>query len=271
MTPPTLSADQVDRFIEDGFVHLEHIVPTEVVSAGQRVIWADLGMSPGDPSSWSGPVARLMPSDPGPFKAAFDSPGLASAFDQLVGVHNWLPRSDLGLFVARFPSPDEPHDTGWHIDSSYPPPDDQSAPLDFSRWKVNVSSQGRALLMLFLFSDVGPDDAPTRIRVGSHLDVAPILQPAGPGGMSGTHASVVAARASARRPTALATGAAGDVYLCHPFLVHGAQPVQGLVPRLLAQPPLVSRMPAMLERPDGAYSPVELGIRRGLESRRRAG
>jgi hypothetical protein len=46
---------------------------------------------------------------------------------------------------------------------------------------VNVTSRGRALLMLFLFSDVGELDAPTRIRSGSHLDVAPLVgKAAGP-------------------------------------------------------------------------------------------
>jgi len=29
-------------------------------------------------------------------------------------------------------------------------------------WRANVSNKGRALLMLFLFSDVGPNDAPYR-------------------------------------------------------------------------------------------------------------
>jgi len=33
--------------------------------------------------------------------------------------------------------------------------------------------------MLFLFSDVGEDDAPTRILVGSYLDAPRILEPAG--------------------------------------------------------------------------------------------
>jgi hypothetical protein len=36
---------------------------------------------------------------------------------------------------------------------------------------------------MFLFSDVGPDDAPTRIKVGSHLDVPPFLVAAGDRGM----------------------------------------------------------------------------------------
>ena len=46
---------------------------------------------------------------------------------------------------------------------------DEDAP-DFLSWRANIYSKGRALLMLFLFSDVGERDAPTLIRVGSHAD-----------------------------------------------------------------------------------------------------
>ena len=37
-------------------------------------------------------------------------------------------------------------------------------------------------------------------------------------------------------PLHLATGTAGDVYLCHPFLVHAAQRHRGSSPRVLSQP-----------------------------------
>jgi hypothetical protein len=53
---------------------------------------------------------------------------------------------------------------------------------DFMEWRVNVKSQGRALLMLFLLSDVGPNDAPTRIRKGSHATIARSLLPYGEAG-----------------------------------------------------------------------------------------
>ena len=43
--------------------------------------------------------------------------------------------------------------------------------------RVNVVSKGRALLMLFPFSDVGDREAPTRLRIGSHRDVARRLAP----------------------------------------------------------------------------------------------
>ena len=133
-------------------------------------------------------------------------------------------------------------------------------------WRANVSSKGRGLLMLFLFSDVSVDDAPTRIRVGSHMDVARQLAPAGEAGL--TLRDLVAGDfgGSGRRDEALAVGEAGTVYLCHPFLVHAAQPHRGMVPRFMAQPPLMPREPISLSRPDGDYSPVEQAILSALQS-----
>jgi len=59
---------------------------------------------------------------------------------------------------------------------------------------------------------------------------------------------------------ALATGEAGTVYLCHPFLVHSAQPHRGTRPRFLAQPPL---LPSGTFGPSGP-SPVERAIAAAL-------
>ncbi|MGC4053093.1 MAG: hypothetical protein QM757_27620 [Paludibaculum sp.] len=69
---------------------------------------------------------------------------------------------------------------------------------------------------------------------------------------------------SAHCPETLATGKAGTVYLCHPFLVHAAQCHRGTQPRFLGEPPLLPREPLLLERADAAYSPVELAIRKAL-------
>ena len=44
----------------------------------------------------------------------------------------------------------------------------------------------------------------------------------------------------------LATGSAGTVYLCHPFIVHSAQSHRGTRPRFMAQPPLL---------PEGEFDP----------------
>jgi hypothetical protein len=117
--------------------------------------------------------------------------------------------------------------------------------------------------MLFLFSDIGESDAPTRTKIGSHLDVARHLQPAGDAGLS--HGELDEFGVALQRPQALATGQAGDVYLCHPFLVHAAQMHRGKEPRFLAQPPLQPEEPFQLNREDDAYSPVEIAIRSALQ------
>jgi hypothetical protein len=62
-----------------------------------------------------------------------------------------------------------------------------------------------------------------------------------------------------------ATGAAGDVYLCHPFLVHRASwPHRGRTPRIIAQPSVWLKEPYALVDPNSAL-PVERAILRGLD------
>jgi hypothetical protein len=194
-----------------------------------------------------------------PFVAAANSPALLKAFDQLVGEGRWVPRVNLGTFPVRFPSAEDPGDAGWHIDPSF-----GTENPDFLSWRANVSSKARALLMLFLFSDVGPDDAPTRIRVGSHFDIARILAPAGDAGLSLRELAANGFTETAEWPEVQAIGDAGTVYLCQPFLVHAAQPHRGTRPRFMAQPPLLPAEPIVLKRDGGNYSPVEQAIRQAL-------
>jgi Phytanoyl-CoA dioxygenase (PhyH) len=261
-----LDSAQIRQFIQDGFVRIDLAFPRQLADQGRAILWRDLPCDPDDPASWTRPVIRLGYYGDEPFKTAVNSPLLCAAFDQLVGEGRWRPRTNLGTFPVRFPSPDDPGDAGWHIDVSFPQPAGSSdEQQDFSAWRANVTSRGRALLMLFLFSDVGELDAPTRIKVGSHLDIARLLEPAGDAGMS--HAMLDELGAAIDRPEALVTGKAGTVYLCHPFLVHAAQMHRGSVPRFMAQPPLHPAEPFRLDRVDGDYSPVEMAIRQALRQR----
>jgi hypothetical protein len=63
------------------------------------------------------------------------------------------------------------------------------------------------------------------------------------------------------REEVTATGKAGTVYLCHPFLVHSAQAHKGNTPRFMAQPPLLSRGEFSIYDADIRCSPVEQAIR----------
>jgi Phytanoyl-CoA dioxygenase (PhyH) len=255
-----LSSGQIDQFIEQGYTRLDQAFPRNLADRCREILWQDAGCDPADPSTWTKPVVWLWAYDQEPFVQAANTPRLHSAFDQLVGKGRWKPRYSLGTFPVRFPSQEDTGDMGWHVDASFPGED--ADPNDFVSWRINVKSRGRALLMLFLFSDVGEKDAPTRIRAGSHLDVAKILEPAGEAGLS---VSAIDLGMTAGRREALATGEAGTVYLCHPFLVHAAQINRGTGPRFMAQPPLYPDEPFELHRNDPhSYSPVEIAMRQGL-------
>jgi hypothetical protein len=248
----------VENFLRDGFVHLPCAFPRQLADECRAMLWRDTGCDPEHPETWTRPVIRLGDYAQEPFREAANTPALHEAFDLLVGPGRWLPRASLGTVPVRFPSLEDSGDTGWHADASFAGDD--------GSWRLNVQSRGRALLMLFLFSDIGPDDAPTRILIGSHLDVPPVLKPFGDAGLSYIEVAERLPASTFQRPTALATGQAGDVYLCHPFLIHAAQPNRGRTPRFLAQPPLYPAEPHPLHRSEGAYSPVEQAIRQGLNS-----
>jgi hypothetical protein len=268
-----LSEAQLRRFVEDGFVRIDGAFPRQIADMGLAALWRAIGCDRHDPATWTRPVIRVGPANdehgtqPLSFREAANTPILYDAFDKLVGPGRWQPRPNVGNFVVRFPSQFHPGDLGWHVDVSFPGETGDPEGRDYSAWRVNITSRGRALLMLFLFSDVGENDAPTRIRVGSHLDMPRILAPAGEAGMAHLQLDDV----GAERDIALATGEAGTVFLCHPFLIHAAQKHRGTTPRFMSQPPLAPATPLRLERADGAYSPVEIAIRKALKMSGAAG
>src|SRR6478609_9915062 len=157
-----LSAAQVERFVRDGFVRIEEAFPRSLADACRRILWLGTGCTEDAPSTWTRSVVRLGEIPNPLFVEAANTPRLCAAYDQLVGAGRWLPRGSLGTFPIRFPSPDDPGDAGWHVDMSFGWDEN---PTDFMGWRANINSRGRALLMLFIFSEVGESDAPTRIRV----------------------------------------------------------------------------------------------------------
>jgi hypothetical protein len=238
-----------ERFVAEGFVRLPGAVPREVALACRdRFALAVRAQHPGldldDPSTFPAPSVRTPPAPDPRLREAAQAPALLAACDQLVGPGRWHPRVELGTGVIRFPHAEPPDDDGWHVDGN-------------NAGTVDLGSRDRALLLLFLLSDVGPEDGPTRIRVGSHALVPGELVDGDVGFIE------LAQRVVPRTehlPEALAAGEAGDVYLCHPFVVHAAQAVRSTRVRFMTQPPLPPAGPLRPDRPAGERSPVERAV-----------
>ena len=260
--------EQIEEFVDHGYLHLESAFPRSVAARCRVRLWEETGCDPEDAATWTRPVIRIGGLADQPFQEAACTDRLHAAFDQLVGPGRWLPRVGLGTFPIRFPHPAPPGDDGWHVDAGWHQAEDDPdfdwetyADLPLEGYRLNLASRGRALLMLFLFSDVGPADAPTRISVGSHRRMPPILAPHGEPGTSSADLPSLD-----DLPVAEAVGSAGDVYLCHPFLVHAAQPHRGTQPKFMAQPPLYPVGGRLdLEDPTARATPVVRAIMLGLD------
>jgi hypothetical protein len=246
----------VDSFVRDGFVAVRQAVDRGTAAACRELIWQSMarrGLRRPDPATWP-PLVRIDDLDAGPFVAAGLSPALVAAYDELIGPGRWTSPVGVGrALMVRFPSQDRAG-AGYHVEASYPGPGGQGL-------RANVRSRARGLLALFLLTDVGPDDAPTRLVCGSHLTVARFLAPYGEAGTD-TDADLWYP-STLCRPVAHATGAAGDVFLCHPFIVHtGTRPHRGTGPRMIAQPAVSAPAGFTLDGTDP--SPVARAIVNGL-------
>jgi hypothetical protein len=226
-----LATVHADEFAERGFLKVTEAVPRRVAEAAQNALWAQIGLSPDHPEAWMRPVVWAADlRGEGPFGALARSRKLAAALDLVCGVDGWRPRGSLGNIPIRFPGTPADDDRGWHVDLNTPGPDGSWA----------VSGRPHTLLLLTILSDVGPDDAPTRIRVGSHRDVATVL---GTQSFDAYECGPLVDGVSSARDIALATGMPGDMYVVHPFTVHAADEHRGHVPRFMAQAPVLLAEP----------------------------
>ncbi|MEV1171694.1 phytanoyl-CoA dioxygenase family protein [Nonomuraea sp. NPDC049784] len=221
----------VEAFVADGFAKVEAVVPRQVGDAARALLWERIGLSPDDPSGWTQPVVWTADlTGEGPFGQIVHSERLRAALDAVAGAGGWVPRGSVGNMPIRFPVVPAADDRGWHIDAN-------TARADGG---YGVSGRPETLLLLVLLSEVGPRDAPTRVRAGSQRDMAALLDERV---LDPMQMGPVFDEAGQERPIALATGSPGDVYVVHPFTVHGAQEHLGSRPRFMAQAPVFLASP----------------------------
>lgn len=119
---------------------------------------------------------------------------------------------------------------------------------------------------IFLWQDVGSSDSPTLLVPGSHRAVAKLIACFEPDGISG--ADIVSRVHTELTVDAVteATGAAGDVFVCHPFLAHTINPAGPSAPRLISNVAVHGSKPLTLTGSLSDLTPVETAIAQALRS-----
>jgi len=250
MAEQALSEADIEAFVEDGYTVLRGGFPESVATKVRERLWARMELSPDAPESWPARVVYIKETyGGGPFVNAYTDL-VTGAFDQLLGHGRWIRDPWMGFWPILFPGfaegPWTPPTSGWHVDGAH--------------FRRHCWSPDRALLTLFLFSDVGPGDGGTAVSVGSHHLVARVLAEAEPDGLA--HKELLRrANGHARTEVREVTGQAGDVVLLHPFLLHAQSVNTGDVVRFMANPFVAARDRLDLR---GGATPVERAIRRGI-------
>jgi hypothetical protein len=246
-----LSASDLDDFVERGFVRLD-----EAFSRASAAAVAAQALALADVQGRTRTSISVVPGLPMDEMETLNSPRLCEAYDQLVGRNNWL--SFDSAFEVNVVRPGHVASGRWHTDVNWQAAD--SNPADPYTWRLNVFSKNFALLLLVNLTDTEAADAPILLRVGSHLKVSARLRHFDREGVALESLAANQFVESADADVVSTLGAAGTVYLCHPFLVHTGTSHRGSSAKVAANPCLIPRADEVL-----ASTPVGSAIRLGQE------
>ncbi|MFG1710018.1 hypothetical protein ACFLIM_43315 [Nonomuraea sp. M3C6] len=261
-----LTADQVEQFLDKGYVLLRECFTREAAEQYTGSIWDRLGYEADDPSTWALPSVHMPAHQridirtfaPKAWRAACELVGGAERIST-EQPYTW---SD-GFIVNLRQDADRPwqpasnESPGWHVDGN------------FFRHYLDSPEQG--LLTLVLWSDVEHQGGATFIATDSVGPVTRFLAEH-PGGLLPSpdpddDTPVIPYADLARQCTEFveATGQVGDVYLVHPFVLHAKSQNVLRRPRFITNSTLILAEPMRFDRPEpGEHSLVERAVLRAL-------
>lgn len=258
---PVLSGDEIDQFLDRGFVHLSAAFPSSVASACRESLApriSDLGVDLADDASWPQKLGLtdVYTAEHGEPWTRVLTKRLKGALNDLCGEDSW---EDLGCgwWVLSFPQRASPCGSGacevegsWHVDGSH--------------FKHRLHSREVGLVLLMLFSDVAQGGGGTAVKVSSHKRVGRIVADAGAGGIdSSTLMSRLLEDGVFEEQSDILelVGLAGDVFLLHPFTLHARTRNSGENIRYLCHPCISLRQDLQLDKLTG-YSVLEQSMQR---------
>lgn len=243
----TISREQADQFMRDGYCLFRNVFSREVAAAVRRVLWEHLEWSETDPDQW--PESFLIRENIlTPETARVPNDRYHRIVADLLGKDRFPPLlKGIGYSPIRFPvKTDRWQATGWHVDGAH--------------FHHHLTSPEQGLVGVDLFSDIDPEGGGTAIRVGSHKPTAKLLAAAEPQGLSSKELSERARELARDLPVIEAIGQAGDIVIMHPFTVHGSSTNRSHRVRLASNRCISLKAPLSYDRADGDYSVVERAV-----------
>ncbi|MGO9452227.1 MAG: phytanoyl-CoA dioxygenase family protein [Candidatus Binataceae bacterium] len=246
---------EIDQFIADGYVVVRHAFSGKVAAQCREFIWKQVPLWD-KCTTFGQPMVQIQKVFNGPPFDQVMSERLKVGLDQIIGVDRWRGPAGYGWWSLLFPGFQGPG--GWHVDGGK------------FQLAESFTDHNHAFVTLFLFSDAGPGEGGTPMVRGSHLAATRAIGKAGPSRIDWPELKLRLEGAGLMNPPQdqidHLVGEAGDVALMHPFLMHGFGANSGNRIRFACNPLFQLKEPPQLDRPDGAYSPVEAAIRKAIRS-----
>jgi len=245
----SLTDDQIQHFIEHGFIQLTDCFPRDFAYEWTEAAFPRLGYDASDPATWEKPIVH-MPGDAYVNVREF-APKAWHAMAQLLGGEERM-QDDLRWgngFIVNFSLgadrewvPPSPEAGGWHKDG------------DFFWHFLDSPEQG--LLVIVIWRDIAPKGGGTFLAPDSVGHVARYLleHPEGLHPFEGGFEKPITECHDFRE----ATGKAGDVILMHPYMLHASSQNHSGKARFITNPPVALKEPMNFNRDNPAdFSPVE--------------
>jgi hypothetical protein len=234
MISDRLSTDQIYSFTEIGYCVVRGAFSAQQAAAACRCVWRRMeekaGIRETDPTTWP-EVYDIEEHLTDPEVLACFTDRLAGAVWQLLGPGRWCGIRKWGLWPVNFYfGADKSYDvptTSWHVDGNW--------------FRHSVDCPWQGLLVIGLFTDIGPRCGGTILAGGSHKRTARALARHREGISHLDLFNEVLAEPLGNFHEV--TGAAGDVVLAHPFLFH----TRGMKHR--GPPRIISNTEASLQEP----------------------
>lgn len=252
----TLSPEQIQHFLDYGFIHLTDCFDTKFAAQSTAEAFDRLGYVEADPNTWERPIIHMSKENTVLVKDF--SPKAYGAMCDLLGGEDRVAQPvqwgdgyivNLKLGADREWIPPSPESGGWHKDG------------DFFWHFLDSPEQG--LLVIVIWRDIEPKGGGTFIACDSIKPIAQYLNNHREGlhPFEGGFGNFISECQDFRE----VTGKAGDVVIMHPYMLHASSQNHSGKARFITNPPVALKEPMNFNRANPAdYSPVEQAVLNAL-------